>query len=186
MVREPCPSVPGGTPQVHLDQMMLEEQTGKASWRRSSGEAMCPAGAGRGKEQAPGAVQRRQEQKEESPSAGLHDCPGRTPCSGSLWGPVSGGLTGRCGHPPRAAAHGCSKLQVSPRQAWMEVEKGQTSTEPGVDGHRGGGATRPQAVGPRAGGGGVWGCQQWPGISTVGVLTPRPQPTAGGAHLLCL
>lgn len=38
MVKEPCPSIPGRTPQVHLDQGMLEEQSGKASWRRSSGE----------------------------------------------------------------------------------------------------------------------------------------------------
>lgn len=38
MVKEPCPSISGRTPQVHLDQRMLEEKSGKASWRRSSGE----------------------------------------------------------------------------------------------------------------------------------------------------
>lgn len=38
MVKGPCPSIPRSTPQVHLDQIRLEEPSGKASWRRSSGE----------------------------------------------------------------------------------------------------------------------------------------------------
>lgn len=184
MVREPCPSVPGGPPQVHLDQMMLEEQTGKASWRRSSGEAMCPAGAGRGRNKPEGRCRGGRSRRKSPPVRGCTTAQGGRPAPAPRGAPCQEEAQDAVSTPrgrPHTGAQSCRCLQDKLGWRWRRgrqaLSLGWTDTE--EEGRPG-----PRQSGPERAGVGSGGVRAVARYKRCG--GPDTPPTAGGAHLLCL